>query len=71
MGRTNIHIDDALVKKAMRLTGARSKREVVEIALRRLVDKGTLYQDILKLRGQLTSWDGDIRAWRMDRRKDR
>ena len=71
MGRTNIHIDDALVKQAMRLTGARSKREVVEIALRRLVDKGTLYQDILKLRGQLTSWDGDIRAWRTDRRKDR
>jgi Arc/MetJ family transcription regulator len=71
VGRTNIHIDDALVKRAMRLTGARSKREVVEIALRRLVDKGTLYQAIRNLRGQLTSWEGDIRAWRSERRKTR
>ena len=42
MGRTNIEIDDGLVDKAMRLTGARTKREVVDIALRRLVEKGTL-----------------------------
>ena len=42
MGRTNIVIDDALVEKAMRLTGARTKREVVDLALRRLVEKGDL-----------------------------
>jgi hypothetical protein len=32
MARTNIEIDDRLVEKAMRLTGARTKREVVDIA---------------------------------------
>ena len=37
MGRTNIVLDDALVERAMRLTGARTKREVVDIALRRLI----------------------------------
>ena len=42
MARTNIEIDDGLVEKAMRLTGARTKREVVDIALRRLVEKGSL-----------------------------
>ncbi|HJQ97945.1 MAG TPA: type II toxin-antitoxin system VapB family antitoxin [Candidatus Polarisedimenticolaceae bacterium] len=68
MGRTNIHIDDALVKRAMRLTGARTKREVVEIALRRLVDKGTLYKAILRLEGKLR-WEGDLDAMRADRRK--
>jgi Arc/MetJ family transcription regulator len=70
MGRTNIHIDDALIEKAMRLTGASSKREAVEIALRRLVEKGTLYRAIRRLRGKL-SWEGDISALRTDRRKSR
>jgi predicted nucleic acid-binding protein len=44
MGRTNIELDDRLIEQAMRLTGARTKREVVDIALRRLVEKGTLYR---------------------------
>jgi Arc/MetJ family transcription regulator len=54
----------------MRLTGASSKREAVEIALRRLVEKGTLYRAIRRLRGKL-SWEGDISALRTDRRKSR
>jgi Arc/MetJ family transcription regulator len=35
VGRTNIELDDTLVEKAMRLTGARTKREVVDIARKR------------------------------------
>ena len=66
MGRTNIEIDDALVEKAMRLTGARTKREVVDLALRRLVQKGQLYRSIRRLRGRLT-WEGDIGVWRSSR----
>lgn len=66
MGRTNIELDDALLEKAMRLTGARTKREVVEIALQRLVHKGTLYRAALRLRGKLT-WDGDVAASRSSR----
>jgi Arc/MetJ family transcription regulator len=66
MGRTNIEIDDGLVEKAMRLTGASTKRQVVEIALRRLVEKGTLYRSLRRLRGAL-AWDGDVASWRSAR----
>ena len=66
MGRTTIEIDDGLIEEAMRLTGATTKREAVDIALRRLVDKGTLYRSIRRLRGRLT-WEGDVRAWRSSR----
>ena len=66
MGRTNIEIDDKLVQKAMRLTGARTKREVVNIALRRLVEKGSLYRAVRRLRGKL-EWEGDVDAWRSAR----
>ncbi len=35
--RTNIVIDDKLIKRAMKMAGARTKREAVDIALRQLV----------------------------------
>jgi Arc/MetJ family transcription regulator len=35
--RTNIVLDDALVQAAMSASGARSKREVVDLALREMV----------------------------------
>lgn len=35
--RTNIVLNDALVEKALSLTGARSKRELVELALKELI----------------------------------
>ena len=66
MGRTNIEIDEELVRKAMRLTGAHTKREVVNIALRRLVRKGSLYRAMRRLRGKLV-WEGDVDAWRSAR----
>ena len=66
MGRTNIVIDEALLGEAMRLTGAKTKREAVEIALRRLVEKGSLYRAIRKLRGKL-EWAGDLGSWRAAR----
>jgi len=72
MGRTNIELDDELVARALKLTGSRTKREVVDLALRRLVEKGSLYRAIRKLRGRL-EWEGDIaasRASRVTRRGD-
>ena len=66
MGRTNIEIDDALVEEAMRLTGARTKKEIVDIALRRLVEKGSLYRSLRSLRGKL-EWEGDIDSSRAGR----
>jgi Arc/MetJ family transcription regulator len=68
MGRTNIELDDRLVEQAMALTGARTKKEVVDIALRRLVEKGSLYRAIRELKGQ-AAWEGDVSAWRSDRTK--
>jgi len=66
VGRTNIEVDDVLIEKAMRLTGARTKREVVDIALRHLVKKGSLYRAVRRLRGKL-AWEGDVNAWRSAR----
>lgn len=66
MARTNIDIDDELIQEAMRLTGTRTKKEVVDLALRRLVEKVSLYRAIRKLRGQL-EWEGDVDSWRRSR----
>jgi len=43
-----------------------SKREVVEFALRRLVEKGSLYRSIRNLRGKL-AWEGNVDVWRSSR----
>lgn len=66
MGRTNIVIDDELIAQAMKLTGAKSKREAVEVALRQLVDQRSVFQALRGMRGQ-ASWSGDLDAWRKDR----
>jgi len=66
MARTNIDIDERLIKKAIELTGARSKREAVDVALRRLVEKGTIYRALRRLRGKL-AWEGDLGKWRATR----
>lgn len=49
--RTNIVLDDQLVAGAMKLSGVKTKREVVELALRRLVNSARR-RDILDLVGQ-------------------
>jgi len=63
--RTNIVIDDDLMKQAMRASGAATKREAVESALRLLV--GLKRQERFRLlRGKL-KWEGDLNAMRRDR----
>jgi Arc/MetJ family transcription regulator len=61
-----IDLDDALVAKVVRLTGARSNREAVDIALRRLVEKGSLHRTLRRLRGKL-AWEGNTAASRSGR----
>jgi len=56
--RTNIEIDDDLMREALRLTGLRTKREVVDLALRELVAR-RLQLGVLKLRGRV-QWVGDL-----------
>jgi Arc/MetJ family transcription regulator len=56
--RTNIEIDDDLMREAMRATGERTKRAVVERGLRLLVQiRGQ--SRIRRLRGKVT-WRGDL-----------
>ena len=50
--RTNIVLDDALVRRAMKLTGARTKREVVHVALANLVESRSR-RNLLELAGTL------------------
>ena len=63
--RTNIVIDDKLMKDALRTTGAKTKREAVELGLRPLIQLGR-QQQARQLRGKI-SWEGDLEAMRTDK----
>jgi Arc/MetJ family transcription regulator len=63
--RTNIVIDDKLMKDALKATGLGTKREVVELGLRTLV-RLRQQEQIRRLRGKL-DWQGDLEAMRIDR----
>jgi hypothetical protein len=62
--RTNIVIDDKLMADAIKVSGARSKREVVELGLRALLQLGQ-QSEVRRLRGQV-QWTGDLAAIRRD-----
>jgi Arc/MetJ family transcription regulator len=62
--RTNIVIDDALMRQAMLASGARSKREAVELGLRTLV-RLQQQAEIRSYRGQLQGV-GDLEAQRLN-----
>jgi len=63
--RTNIDIDDRLMRQAMRSSGARTKRAVVEEGLRLLIQtKGQA--SIRRLRGKV-AWHVDLNVSRLER----
>jgi Arc/MetJ family transcription regulator len=65
--RTNIVLDDKLIERAQKLTGIKTKREVVHEALRLLIllnEQG----EVRSLRGKLP-WDGDLNNQRISRVK--
>ena len=62
--RTNIEIDDEIMEEARQLSGGKTKREVVDLALRTLV-RLHRQAEIRSFRGQL-NWDGDLEAMRRD-----
>lgn len=55
--RTNIVLDDELVEEAFRHSDAKTKRELVDRALREFVDNHKR-KDIKELRGQITFHPG-------------
>jgi Arc/MetJ family transcription regulator len=66
--RTNIEIDDQLVHQAMRSTGARTKRAVVDAGLRLLV-KTHSQAAFRRLRGKIR-WEGNLEESRLGRAKE-
>ncbi|RTL66182.1 MAG: type II toxin-antitoxin system VapB family antitoxin [Pseudonocardiaceae bacterium] len=58
MGRTNIELDDELVGEVMQRFGLRTKREAVDLALRRLVGPRLSPEFLTSLEG--IGWDGDL-----------
>jgi Arc/MetJ family transcription regulator len=68
--RTNIVLDDRLIKQAMRLAKVKTKREAVDLALRDFVARSK-QRDILELIGQdLIAPDYDVRAVRRAMNRD-
>jgi Arc/MetJ family transcription regulator len=63
--RTNIDIDDRLMREAMRSSGARTKRAAVEQALRLLIQTRA-QKSLRRLRGKVT-WEGNLEGSRQDR----
>lgn len=62
--RTNIELDDEIVERAMRLYGTRTKKETVDLALRRLVGAELTREEALAL--ERSGWDGDLDEFRRD-----
>jgi Arc/MetJ family transcription regulator len=58
MSRTNIELDDALIAEVMRRYGVPTKREAVDLALRRLVGLPLTQEFLRNLRG--VGWGGDL-----------
>ena len=63
--RTNIEIDDKLMKDALKATGAKTKREAVELGLKTLVQL-CAQEKARELKGKIT-WEGNLNAMRTDR----
>jgi Arc/MetJ family transcription regulator len=66
--RTNIVIDDDLIKKGFLYTGLQIKKQLIDFALRKLI-KRKKRKKILELKGKL-SWEGDLEEMRSSRSHD-
>lgn len=69
--RTNIEIDDKLMEEALRSTGSKTKKEVVETALKLLIQtRGQV--GLRSLKGILKDdrWDGNLEEMRLSRFPD-
>lgn len=63
--RTNIVLDDALIERARQLTGIKTKRKVIQEALRTLIQLRE-QSEIRQLRGKL-KWEGNLDEQRESR----
>lgn len=63
--RTSIEIDDELMADAFRISGLKTKREVVHWALRHMV-RMAMQKEIRSLRGKV-KWEGSLEESRLNR----
>jgi Arc/MetJ family transcription regulator len=64
--RTNVELDDRLVTEVMRRYRLKTKREAVDLALRRLIDEPLDPSQALALEG--SGWEGELAEMRESRR---
>lgn len=62
--RTNIVIDDTLMRNAKQISGLRTKKDTIESALKLFI-KVKSQSQIKKFRGKL-KWEGDLESMRKD-----
>ena len=65
MKRTNIVIDEDLIKTGLKVTGLKTRRALVDFALRELLRREAQTK-ILELSGAV-EWNGDLEAMRQVR----
>ena len=58
MVRTNVVVDEDLVRKVMEIYGLKSKREAIDFALRHMAGVEERRRKTLALQGM--GWDGDL-----------
>ena len=63
--RTNIVLDDDLINRARQLTGIKTKKQVIQEALRLLI-RVREQEQVRSLRGKLP-WDGNLEEMRQGR----
>ena len=63
--RTNVVVDDDLMASALKLSGLKTKRAVIEEGLRLLVERGR-QSEVRAFRGKL-KWSGDLDQMRTDK----
>ncbi len=65
MKRTNVVLDDNLVKDCIKATGIKTRRSLIDYALRELLRHENQIK-ILDLKGNI-NWEGNLDEWRRSR----
>jgi len=65
VGRTNVVLDDKLVDACQKVTGIKTRRSLIDYALRELL-RHESQSKILELKGK-GHWEGNLDEWRRGR----
>lgn len=63
--RTNVVLDDDLIRRALNLSGFKTKKKAIEEGLKLLVQLN-LQKNVRRFRGKL-KWSGDLNKMRTDK----